>query len=124
LINKLENINKSKAILCLYEDNEFSQKAGAEAIMGAITVNGRLPVTTNLFVAGTGLEIKTTIRVQYVAPEQMGINSVKLQEIDSIARHGIKENAYPGCQIVAIKDGKVFYQKTLVNKLMMLCRKS
>jgi beta-N-acetylhexosaminidase len=111
LINKLENINKAKAILCLYEDNEFSQKAGAEAIMGAITVNGRLPITTNLFVAGTGLDIKTTIRVQYVAPEQMGINSVKLQEIDSIARHGIKENAYPGCQIVAIKDGKVFYQK-------------
>jgi CubicO group peptidase (beta-lactamase class C family) len=49
--------------------------------------------------------------VQYVTPEQMGINSSKLLEIDSIARHGIKENAYPGCQIVAIKDGKVFYQK-------------
>ena len=111
LINKLENINKARAILCLYEDNEFSQKAGAEAIMGAITVNGRLPVSTNLFVSGTGLDINTAIRVQYVTPEQMGINSVKLQEIDSIARHGIKENAYPGCQIVAIKDGKVFYQK-------------
>jgi hypothetical protein len=47
------------------------------------------------------------------------INSLKLHQIDSIARHGIKENAYPGCQIVAIKNGKVFYQKNLVNKLMM-----
>ena len=111
LINKLENINKAKAILCLYEDNEFSQKAGAEAIMGAIGVNGRLPVTTNLFVAGTGLDIANTIRLQYVTPEQIGINSKKLQEVDSIAQYGIKENAYPGCQVIAIKNGKVFYQK-------------
>ena len=111
LINKLENINKAKAIIDVYENNTFSQKAAADAIMGAIIVNGRLPVSTNLFVAGAGLDINNTIRVQYVTPEQMGFNSSKLLEIDSIARHGIKENAYPGCQIVAIKDRKVFYQK-------------
>jgi len=111
LINKLENIDKAKVILEVYENNQFSQKAAADAIMGAIVVNGKLPVTTNLFVATTGVEIKHTIRVQSVMPEQMGINSAKLLEIDSIARYGIKENAYPGCQIVAIKDGKVFYQK-------------
>lgn len=111
LINKLENINKSLAILNLYEDNEFSQKACADAIMGAIVVDGSLPVSTNLFKAGTGLEIKNTIRVQYVTPEQIGINNKKLDEVDSIARYGIKENAYPGCQIIAIKNGKVFYQK-------------
>ena len=111
LINKLENINKAKAILNLYEDNEFSQKAAADAIMGAIAVDGTLPVSTNLFKAGTGLEIKNTIRLQYVTPEQIGINSKKLQELDSIAQYGIKENAYPGCQVIAIKNGKVFYQK-------------
>jgi CubicO group peptidase (beta-lactamase class C family) len=31
--------------------------------------------------------------------------------IDSIALWGIQEKAYPGCQIVAMKDGKVVYQK-------------
>lgn len=111
LINKLENINKAKAILNVYEYNQFSQKAAADALVGAITVNGKLPVTTNLFVAGTGLEIKKKIRVQYVIPEQVGVNASKLLQVDSIAKLGIKENAYPGCQIVAIKDGKVFYQK-------------
>ena len=111
LLNKLENIHLSKAILNVYEYNQFSQKAAADAIMGAITVNGTLPVSTKLFVAGTGLEINKTIRVKYVTPEEIGINSAKLLEIDSIAKYGIKENAYPGCQIVAIKDGKVFYQK-------------
>lgn len=111
LINKLENLNQSKSILNVYEYNQFSQKAAADAIMGAIEVNGTLPVSTKLFVVGTGLEIKKKIRVQYVTPEQMGVNVFKLHQIDSIAQLGIKENAYPGCQIVAIKNGKVFYQK-------------
>jgi beta-glucosidase-like glycosyl hydrolase/CubicO group peptidase (beta-lactamase class C family) len=111
LINKLENINKSLAILDVYENNQFSQKAAADAVMGAITVNGSLPVSTNLFAVGTGIEIKNTIRVQYVTPEQIGINSTILLQVDSIAQYGIKENAYPGCQVIAIKNGKVFYQK-------------
>lgn len=111
LINKLENIQQSKAILNVYEYNTFSQKAAADALMGAITVNGTLPVSTKLFVAGTGFEIKKKIRVQYVTPEQIGINSTKLLQIDSIVKIGIKEHAFPGCQIVAIKNGQVFYQK-------------
>ena len=111
LINKLQGIDKASAILNLYENNVFSQEAAANAIMGAITVNGTLPVSTNLFKAGTGIEIKKTIRVQYVIPEQIGISSHQLLQIDSIAKMGIKENAFPGCQIMGIKDGKVFYQK-------------
>ncbi len=111
LMNKLKGLDNSKAILELYESSQFSQKAAAEALMGAIKVDGSLPVSTNLFKAGTGEELKQTIRVQYVIPEQIGINSNQLLKIDSIAKDGIKERAYPGCQIVAIKDGKVFYQK-------------
>ncbi|HRG00401.1 MAG TPA: glycoside hydrolase family 3 N-terminal domain-containing protein [Bacteroidia bacterium] len=111
LMNKLENLNQAKSILNVYEYSQFSQKAAADAIMGAIEVNGTLPVTTKLFVAGTGLEVKKKIRVQYVTPEQIGVDSKKLLQVDSIAQMGIKEHAYPGCQIVAIKSGKVFYQK-------------
>ena len=33
------------------------------------------------------------------------------QKLDSIARAGITEGAYPGCQIIAMKDGKVVYDK-------------
>lgn len=111
LINKIETIEKAVAILEVYENNPFSQKAAADAVMGAIAVNGSLPVSTSLFKAGTGIEIKNPIRVQYVTPEQIGINSNKLLQVDSIAKYGIKENAYPGCQVIAIKNGKVFYQK-------------
>ncbi len=111
LINKLKDLEKSKAVLQLYENNRFSQKAAADAIVGAITVDGKLPVTTSLFKLETGLELNRRTRIQYVIPEQLGIYNHKLQEVDSIAKMGIKEMAYPGCQIIALKDGKVFYQK-------------
>lgn len=111
LLNKLKGIDKAKSILEMYEYNDFSQKAAAEAIMGAIKVDGTLPVSTNLFNAGTGLELNQLIRVQYIIPEQIGIDSQKLHAVDSIALDGIKERAFPGCQIIAIKSGKVFYAK-------------
>ena len=111
LINKLQDIDKATAILNVYENNAFSQKAAANAVMGAITVNGTLPVSTNLFKAGAGLELKKQIRLKFVMPEELGIDLKKLSEVDSIARYGIKEQAYPGCQIIAIKNGDVFYQK-------------
>jgi beta-N-acetylhexosaminidase len=111
LITKLKDIGKSTAILELYEYNAFSQKAAAEAIVGAIKVNGTLPVSTNLFHAGSGQEIKQTIRLQYVEPAKVGASSAKLQQIDSIAMSGIRQKAYPGCQVIAIKNGEVFYNK-------------
>jgi len=112
LINKLKSTDKAKAIMVLYESNEYSQKAAADAIVGAIKVNGKLPVSTNLFPYGVGLELNEVNRVQYVNPERMGIYQQKLKQVDSIALMGIKEKAYPGCQITAIKNGKVFYQKS------------
>lgn len=111
LMNKLGSLDKALAIIESYEYNNFSQKATAEAVMGAIKVDGILPVTTAMYKAGSGIEINTPTRIQYVIPEQMGIDSKRLQQIDSIAKYGIKEHAYPGCQILAMKDGKVFYQK-------------
>ena len=111
LVNKLRDLGRSNTILELYEYNAFSQKAAADAIVGAITVNGSLPVSTSLFRVGSGLEIKQTIRLQYVEPQRVGANAQKLQQIDSIALAGIRQKAYPGCQIIAIKNGEVFYQK-------------
>ena len=35
-----------------------------------------------------------------------------LAQIDAIALEGIRANAYPGCQIVVLKDGRMLYDKT------------
>ena len=38
-------------------------------------------------------------------PEDYGMSSAVLKGIDEIALEGIKAKAYPGCQILILKDG-------------------
>ncbi len=112
LLGKLKGLENYAAIVNAYEYNRFSQKAAAEAIVGAIRVSGKLPVSCGSFKPGIGIVLKNISRIQYIIPEQIGIDSKKLCSIDSIALQGIKDECYPGCQIVALKDGKIFYQKS------------
>ncbi len=115
LLNALKWPSQLQSVVMAYEYTNYTQKAAADAIFGAVNVNGHLPVSTKYFKYNTGLELKTVTRVQFVEPEVIGIQKKTLNRIDSIALSGISEKAYPGCQILAIKDGKVFYQRSFGN---------
>lgn len=110
ILNSIPEVDKSQAVFEMYEYNRFSQRAAAMAILGQIPVNGTLPVSTNLYKAGTG--IVTNGVKSAISPAWLYLNKKKLNEVDSIALAGIKEKAYPGCQIVAMKDGEIIYQKS------------
>ncbi len=65
-------------------------------------------------------------RLQYTVPEDAGINSNNLMDIDKIAREAIRSHATPGCVVLVARDGKVIfnkaygyhtYDKTLPDKL-------
>lgn len=115
VLNALKWPSRLESVMMAYEYTVFTQKAAANAIFGAIKVNGKLPVTTKYFKYNTGLDNEEIIRMKFVDSNSMGIQKKNLEIIDSIANLGIKEKAYPGCQIVAIKDGKVFFEKSYGN---------
>jgi len=54
--------------------------------------------------------VKTEL--QHVKPETVGMSSQILQHIDVLANQMIAKGAAPGCQILAMKDGKIVYDKT------------
>ena len=114
---KLKNVNQAKVIIESYEDNTNTEQITAQLLFGQAKANGRLPVSVPpYFKAGEGMDVDSLPgRLQYVIPEEIGLTAKQLQKIDSIALTGIKAKAYPGCQIVAIKNGKVFYQKSFGN---------
>jgi CubicO group peptidase (beta-lactamase class C family) len=45
-------------------------------------------------------------------PEQVGLSTLKLNVIDSIAENAIQEKATPGCQILIARSGKVVFNKS------------
>ena len=56
------------------------------------------------------LETKA-IRLSYGISSEIDIQTNLLYKVDSIALDAIEKEAIPGCQIMALKDGHVFYQK-------------
>lgn len=99
------------AILLSYSHDIPAQQFAAQAIFGGIPLNGKLPVSVNLyFPAGTGLSTPK-VRLGYRQAEASGLNSHVLQRIDSICLATIKQKATPGCQVLIAKNGYVVYNK-------------
>ena len=97
-------------LMVAYQNSEVAQEYAAQAIFGGIGVSGNLPVSNVHFSISDGLETKA-IRLSYGMPLEIGVQTDLLYKVDSIALDAIEKEAIPGCQIMAIKNGQVFYQK-------------
>jgi len=100
-----------QAVLIAYEESDYAQHYAAEALFGGIGISGILPVSAGTFSAGLSHRTEALGRFHYTLPEAQGISSKKLAKIDSIALKGIKEQAYPGCQVIVARKGQVIYHK-------------
>ncbi|MBN2765228.1 MAG: serine hydrolase [Paludibacteraceae bacterium] len=47
-----------------------------------------------------------------VRPETTGLSASRLSLIDNIVKEGLSARAYPGCQVLVMKDGKIVYDRT------------
>lgn len=113
VITDATDFSNVDAIVLGYENHPLAQDYAAQLLFGAIPANGKLPVTlSDKYKVGFGLKTEGGCRLKYTVPEEVGAKRSKLLELDKIAEKGITDGAYPGCQIVAAKDGKVFYQKS------------
>jgi beta-glucosidase-like glycosyl hydrolase/CubicO group peptidase (beta-lactamase class C family) len=108
------NLCGANNIVVCYEDDEITQKAGIQLLQGTNQPEGKLPVTVcDNFAFGTGIE--TASYFETAVPEEVGMSSVGLQKIDSIANAAIDSAAIPGCVVLVAKNGKVVYNKAFGN---------
>lgn len=95
------------AVLIGGDDIKAMRKAAAQAVFGGIDITGRMPVAVpGLAPLGAGTDIVRT-RLGYASPEAMGFDPDLTRRIDSIARAGVASGAYPGCQVVVARGGRV-----------------
>jgi beta-N-acetylhexosaminidase len=101
-------------IIAAYEDDSTTQKVAAEILFGKIEPQGKLPVTVcEGLPSGTGItyDLPESATLPQVVPEDAGVNSAMLDKIDPIAEIMISKGAAPGCEVLAMKDGKIIYNK-------------
>src|SRR5262249_31591008 len=100
------------AYLCAYSDAEISTEAAVEALFGEIPIHGKLPVTVpNMFAYGTGIDMEQSV-LRHETPEVAGFTRDSLARIDTIMNRGIAEHAFPGGQVVVVRNGSVAFTKS------------
>lgn len=100
------------ATVLAHSDQPELQRYVAGVLFGKELADGRLAMSVRgIYRAGEGVTISSKTP-HYYAPEDYGINPTILARIDTIANEGITEGAYPGCQIVVLKEGKPIYNKS------------
>ena len=109
----LKYFDNNEWLVCAYEDDDIARDVAAQAIFGAISMRGKLPITASpKAVFGQGLSTPNLYRLGYDLPERVGLNSFVLHHgIDSLANAAIDIKATPGCAVMVIKDKKVIFEK-------------
>jgi serine-type D-Ala-D-Ala carboxypeptidase len=106
---KLENV--TAPIIYADRPSPVSAYYSAQAIFGGVAITQNLNKTfSQKYRANTGF-ITVKSRLQYTVPEEVGINSNNLSDIDNIANEAIRNQATPGCVVLVAKDGKVIFNK-------------
>ena len=93
-----------------WSNHSMQMKAVAPTLFGAANVSGTLPIEIpKLYNVGDGLNFKQT-SLRYGAPEEVGINSQKLYEIEDILKDAVLDSVFPGAVTAVVKDGVLIYK--------------
>jgi CubicO group peptidase (beta-lactamase class C family) len=102
-------------IIWTEQNTPISASVIPQAIFGGIGLSKKLATTLSpKYALGTGFTTNST-RLKYTVPEDAGVSTNNLKEIDAIAREAIEARATPGIVVLVAKDGKVIFNKAYGN---------
>ena len=104
-------VSHAPAVILGHSHNSDVQRQTADILFAKATADGRLSASIGgLFPTGAGVMITPETPLHFI-PEEHGLSSALLKKIDTIALDGIQQGAYPGCQVVVLKNGHVMVDK-------------
>lgn len=115
MVGSLLAADKVKASLVAYGTANADEDYLAQTIFGGNGAKGVLPVDmktgSGVLKAGTGVTFDAC-RLGYTIPEEVGFKSNLLAKIDSVCNYGVNQKAFPGCQVVVARHGKVVCKRS------------
>lgn len=103
------SLRSAMAVLLAYDDIPAERVSAAEAIFGGIAVSGSLPVNLGSFAPmGAGICLPKT-RLGFSSPEAEGMAPWLTDSLDAAVARGISSGAFPGCQLLVARNGKIVY---------------
>ena len=105
-------LNQASAVVLGHSSEVDIQQYVAGVIFAKVPAQGKLSMSIgNLYQAGEGGVITPGMKPGRIIPEDLGMKSNELHRIDAIVKGGLAAGAYPGCQVLVLKDGQTVYDK-------------
>ena len=99
-------------LVVAYEENRYTQALVPQIIFGGRAAYGILPVTVSADIsAGRGGYMAGLDRLGYSTPENHGMDSYSLMQIDQIMEKAIAGRSTPGGVVLVAKDGDVVFER-------------
>ncbi len=104
-----------KAVVLTYDNSTLAEDYAAQTIFGGNAANGNLPISLSFdgkktrYDAGHGIHYAAN-RLGYSIPAEVGLDNRLTAQIDSVCRLGVLQHAFPGCQVIVARHGKVIYK--------------
>ncbi len=99
-----------KGVVVTYEKSTLAEDYAVQTVFGGNAARGTLPISLKMgdqqLAVGTGIKYDAT-RLGYTCPSLVGLDNNLLHLIDSVATLGVKEKAFPGCQVIVGRHGKI-----------------
>jgi beta-glucosidase-like glycosyl hydrolase/CubicO group peptidase (beta-lactamase class C family) len=112
----LKNFCDADNLIECYEDDAIFQEAAFNWLTGLFIASGKLPVTVcDAFHYGDGIVDLGLKKIPEASAYSVGIDSVKLSAIDSLANDAIVQHATPGCVVLVEKDNRIILDKAYGN---------
>jgi beta-N-acetylhexosaminidase len=109
------------SVMVAYEDDTLTERAVANILLKKAKAKGRLPVTACMegqSVCPSPYALRTVLkapspRLRDVLPGGAGVvTPAALTRLDMFIARCIANGAFPGCQVLAARNGNVFYDKS------------
>lgn len=100
-------------LIMAFQNDSLTQSLAAQLIFGGIGAKGKLPADLyKWYKKGDGITIDKPVRLKYSIPEEVGIQSASLiSDIGLIVNNALDKKAFPGCNVLVAKDGKIIFRK-------------
>lgn len=113
VISGMKITGKPAGMIMAFQNDSLTQSLAAQLIFGGIGAKGKLLADLDkLYKKGDGITIDKPVRLKYCIPEEVGIQSASLiSDIRSIVNNALDKKAFPGCNVLVAKDGKIIFRK-------------
>ena len=110
----IDHLKDIDAILVSYQNSDLSQQLSADAIFGAQSITGNLPVyISKSYPEGSGIQLSKLNRIGYALPEHLGFDPVLKEKIRLISESAIDSMMTPGIRTLVTRKGKIILDQAV-----------